>query len=60
MQQGKKGSDKPDFSLKGENEEGCFFLEFSFSPRKVTKNRFEKSSDAAYIFPMPLIQSGIG
>ena len=33
------------------------FLEFSCSPRKVPKNRFEKLSGAAYTFPVPLIDS---
>ena len=45
---------KPNSVLRGKMRKGDF-LEFSFSPRKVSKNRFEMSSDAAYIFPMPLI-----
>ena len=48
---------KPKFNFKGENEEGWFFLEFSFPPREVPKNWFEKSSNAAYIFPMSPIHS---
>ena len=70
VQQGQKGWDKPDFSLRRKMRTGDF-LEFSICPGRYLKIDLKSHPmplihsrchifrpDAAYIFPMPLIRAG--